>query len=478
MASSTSVGASTSADANGSGAGAAGSGAATSPIGSATSPIGSATSPTGSGAAGVGFTGVDAAGSTVPPGVVPPMDATGILQALATLIRQQPVGEMRSTKALQSVVRRLGRFDGREVSHYLREYRGELVLAKVSDIETFANFELVVEPELRDRVREIARCFIVVLGDWELFERAMKEEFLEEDTEHITCRTFLDWVERRLGLTMWLNELFREFDRRYGQLPFRERLTLETRRTELFLRAADDMSADRLCFMLADRAAKGGISSEWTREQEAVSIQTRKRRAMGHYAVQDAQQRYGLPHGAHPLPPATGPIPQTFVIFVWRWLAGLRRGPAFAADGRPRNFGPRQCIWCDSPDHLRVECAPVGGAAAVVVGDQHRIADVLAGHLDYAEVACPVTLEDAYRGRETPRSMEELRRGAQAFSRFTGWEDPVDLTSVQAYLNTGKHVHWSDDATVEDKRRRDATDLDAGVPEGITPRVTRRRAGV
>ncbi|KAL3676830.1 hypothetical protein R1sor_026778 [Riccia sorocarpa] len=201
------------------------------------------------------------------------MDATGILQALATLIRQQPVGEMRSTKALKSVVRKLGRFDGREVSHYLREYRGELVLAKVSDTEAVTNFELVVEPELRDRVREIARRFIVVLGGWELFERAMKEEFLEEDTERITRRTFLDWVERRPGLTMGLNELFREFDRRYGQLPFRERLTLETR---------------------------------------PVSILTRQRRTMGHYAVHDVQQRYGVPHGAQPLPVTTGHIPQTY----------------------------------------------------------------------------------------------------------------------------------------------------------------------
>ncbi|KAL3676446.1 hypothetical protein R1sor_026394 [Riccia sorocarpa] len=582
MASSTSIGASTSADGIGSGGAATGSGAGATAAGS-----GAASS----GAAGVGFTGVGDAGSTIPPGVVPPMDATGILQALATLIRQQPVGEMRSTKALQSVVRKLGRFDGREVSHYLREYRGELVLAKVSDTEAVANFELVVEPELRDRVREIARRFIVVLGGWELFERAMKEEFLEEDTERITRRTFLDWVERRPGLTMGLNELFREFDRRYGQLPFRERLTLETRRTELFLRAADDMSADRLCFMLADRAAEGGISSEWARVQEAVSILTRQRRAMGHYAVHDVQQRYGVPHGAQPLPVTTGHIPQTYgfapvsvpfpvpavpavpvqmpvaqmpppmvlpqvpapvpmvppmgvpqapaggpngnqvqqnaIDDLTRQLrdlrvemAGLRRGPAFAADGRPRNFGPRQCIWCDSPDHLRAECgelaaavregivhyrdgrlhltasgqplatrfgrggmrtlipAPVGGAAAAVaVEDQHRIADVLAGHLDYSGVACPVTHEDAYRGRETPRSMEELRRGAQAFRRTTGWEDPVDLASVQAYLNTGKHVHWADDAIVEEKRRRDATDLDVGVPEGITPRVTRRRAG-
>ncbi|KAL3681576.1 hypothetical protein R1sor_024532 [Riccia sorocarpa] len=524
------------------------------------------------------------------------MDATGILQALATLIRGQPVGEMRSTKALQSVVRKLGRFDGREVSQYLREYRGELTLARVSDTETVANFELVVEPELRDRVREIARRFITMLGGWDLFERAMKEEFLEEDTERITRRTFLDWIERRPGVTMGLNELLREFNRRYGQLPFRERLTLDTRRTELFLLAADDVSADRMCFMLADRAAEGGIATEWGRVEDAVSILTRQRRTVGlHYMPHVVPQQYGFPQAVQPLPiprpiqqmpgfvpavPVSLPVPvstvaaqmpmvqmplpmgfpqvcapqmvapmvpavapvaaprlvqqgaarpqeqQNVIDDLTRQLrdlrvemADLRRGQPPAADGRPRVAFPRQCIWCDSPDHLRAECgelaaavregvvhyqngrlhltasgqplatrfgrggmrtlipAPAGEAAAAMVADRHAIADVLAGHLDLASVSCPVTLEDAYRGPVTSRSMEELKRGAQAFRKTTGWEDPVDITSVQAYLNSNKCVHWADDVIVEEKRRRDATDLDAGMPEGVTPRVTRRKAG-
>ncbi|KAL3678901.1 hypothetical protein R1sor_021857 [Riccia sorocarpa] len=376
---------------------------------------------------------------------------------------------MRSTKALQSVVRRLGRFDGREVSHYFREYRGELVLAKVSDTEIVANFELVVEPELRDRVREIARRFIIVLGGWDLFECAMKEEFLEEDTERITRRTFLDWVERRPGLTMGLNELFRKFDRR-------EELW-DTMQYRMF-------SSDMVCRMEHSHC----------------------RLLLG--------STYGCPSMGVPQAPTGGPNgnqeQQNAIDDLTRQLrdlrvemAGLRRGQALVAKGRPRVAFPRQCIWCDSPDHLRAECgelaavvregivhygdgrlhltasgqplvtrfgrggmrtlilAPVGGAAAAVaVGDQHRIADVLAGHLDFAGVACPMTLEDAYRGHITPRSMEELRRGAQAFRKTIGWEDPLDLTSVQAYLNMGKHVHWADDAIVDEKRRRDATDLD------------------
>ncbi|KAL2642996.1 hypothetical protein R1flu_010583 [Riccia fluitans] len=126
------------------------------------------------------------------PKVVPPMDAVGILQALATLIREQSIGEMRSTKALQSVVHRDGRFDGRKVSHYLWEYRGEMILARVFDIETTGSFELVFELEIRDRVCEIARRYLTVPGGWDASDHAMREEFLEEDFERITRRIFLD----------------------------------------------------------------------------------------------------------------------------------------------------------------------------------------------------------------------------------------------------------------------------------------------
>ncbi|KAL2623216.1 hypothetical protein R1flu_003421 [Riccia fluitans] len=64
---------------------------------------------------------------------------------------------------------------------------------------------------------------------------------------------FLDWIEQQPGRVMDLSELLREFERRYNQLLAIEKLSLETRRTELFLRAADDVSTDRLCFMLANR---------------------------------------------------------------------------------------------------------------------------------------------------------------------------------------------------------------------------------
>ncbi|KAL3684474.1 hypothetical protein R1sor_002496 [Riccia sorocarpa] len=357
---------------------------------------------------------------TTAPGVVPPpTDMIGVLQSLATLIRAQPVGEMRSTKALESCVQKMRRFVGREVSHYLREYRCAMEMYSVSDTETIANFELVSEPELRDRIREIARRYLIIPGGWESFERAMREEYLDEDSDRITRRTFLDWIETQPGRTLGLSELKREFERRYSQLPLRERLTFDTRRTELFLRAVDDVSTDRLCFMLADRAAEGGITSDWLRVDEAVSVLTKQRRAVGIQYVAPAdfprvvEPRVEFPPRVVPqvplmapsiapaaMPvqprpemvpqqPIAAPLPAAIPVAAPRQqpvgnrdqqnaiddltrqlrelkveVAGLRQGPhvpAAAAPARPRD-GPRRCIWCDSVDHMRAECTELAAA--------------------------------------------------------------------------------------------------------------------
>ncbi|KAL3689956.1 hypothetical protein R1sor_016265 [Riccia sorocarpa] len=519
----------------GAGAGATG---ATSMAGIAT---GAGATSTGGGV-GAGTSTASASATTPPttaPGVVPPpTDMIGVLQSLATLIRAQPAGEMRSTKALESCVQKMGRFVGREVSHYLREYRCAMEMYSVSDTETIANFELVSEPELRDRIREIARRYLIIPGGWESFERAMREEYLDEDSDRITRRTFLDWIETQPGRTLGLSELKRELKRRYSQLPLRERLTFDTRRTELFLRAADDVSTDRLCFMLADRAAEGGITSDWLRVDEAVSVLTKQRRAVGvHYVapvdfLRVVEPRVEFPPRvvpqvplmAPPIAPAAmpvqprpemvpqqpmaAPLPAAIPVAAPRQqpvgnrdqqnaiddltrqlrelrveVAGLRQGPhvpAVAAPVRPRD-GPRRCIWCDSVDHMRAECTEL--AAAVRDG----VVNYQNGKLHLTATGEPLMTR---WGRGGMKSLVPERAavigaiarvpnvvpGAESIRRATGWNDFVDVNTIHAFLDNKKHVTW-EDAIVEEKRRRDEAELDFGPSDTAGPRVTRRRGG-
>jgi hypothetical protein len=51
-------------------------------------------------------------------------------------------------------------------------------------------------------------------------------------------------------------------------------------------------------------------------------------------------------------------------------------------------------------------------------------------------------------------SREVIIRGAQAIRGLTRWNDPVDITTIKAYLNCDHGVDMSTEASVEGKRGR------------------------
>ncbi|KAL3699316.1 hypothetical protein R1sor_017338 [Riccia sorocarpa] len=158
-----------------------------------------------------------------------------------------------------------------------------------------------------------------------------------------------------------------------------------------------------------DRTAEGGITSDWLRVDDVVSVLTKQRRTVGvHYVGAGVQPRVEEPRvdlpmrvlpqvplkppPLAPLQPVAAPVPVAVPVAAPRdarqqpagnrdpmdaidaltrqmrelrvEIAGLRRDapvPAAAAPARPRD-GPRRCIWCDSLDHMRAECTELAAA--------------------------------------------------------------------------------------------------------------------
>jgi hypothetical protein len=79
-------------------------------------------------------------------------------------------------------------------------------------------FGLAVVPEIRMRVHEI--CGLVT--SWVRFKERLRDEYFDEDSDRVTKRSFLDWVEQQPGKLMGPNELLREFEKKYNQLPLAE----------------------------------------------------------------------------------------------------------------------------------------------------------------------------------------------------------------------------------------------------------------
>src|SRR5450759_1073487 len=160
-----------------------------------------------------------------------------LIGALTMFMQQQRTSSsgQGATKALKEVVDKIGRFDGKDITRFLKVYICEMEVHQVPGAIMMETFGLAVVPEIRVRVHEIRG----LVTSWARFEERLRDEYFDEDTDRVTKRSFLDWVEQQPRKLMGPNELLREFEKKYNQLSLAERRLLDSRKAELFLQAAD-----------------------------------------------------------------------------------------------------------------------------------------------------------------------------------------------------------------------------------------------
>ena len=131
-------------------------------------------------------------------GVQFPME--DVLGALALFMEQHRAnqGGQGATKALKAVVSQVGRFSGKNISKFLRAYVCEMEVHQVGDIQMMQTFSMAVVPDIRDRLQEIRE----LAASWAIFAERLRNEYFDEDSERMTKRSFLEWVEQRPGNTM------------------------------------------------------------------------------------------------------------------------------------------------------------------------------------------------------------------------------------------------------------------------------------
>ncbi|CAM6110169.1 unnamed protein product [Calypogeia fissa] len=154
----------------------------------------------------------------------------------------------RGSKCLHSILSTKGRFDGKNVTKYLKDYLTEAEIQRIDEVTSVQEFSTLVEPELRSLVTNIALTAISESTDgypWEIFSQRLKEEFQLEDADRVTQATFLDWVSER-NKKLGPQELFREFNRRFAQLSPREAQVIGLQKSSLFLRSADEKLQNEL----------------------------------------------------------------------------------------------------------------------------------------------------------------------------------------------------------------------------------------
>ena len=441
------------------------------------------------GAPGGGGTGGGVAGGGVPSGGAPNRaqpSMESLLGALATLMEQQrrePVGGYGSTKALKGVVDKIGRFDGKNVTNFLKVYLCEMEVHQIPEDHMIQAFGLVVVPEIRDRVREIMQDEAV--NTWAAFGERLRDEYFDEDSERMTMRSFLDWIEQQPGKSLSPTELFKDFEKKYNQLPMAERHLLDARKAELFLRATDDVLEDRLLLLLGDRATEGGVTNDWRRIEETVTLIAKQQRMKGRslalqvtrppVSVAKAPKVTATPTASPSTSKLAKPIDEGTLEDLIKGFKELKvemselRKARTSNSFQPSDSGKRyvkRCVFCDKEikedeGHRLRDCEALDeaiGKGVVYFKDSklHDAATDLPLPTNYGKGGMKKLLEDKL-GKANAMHVEDastysveveccpidasktvkvemMKRGAHAIRKATGWEDPVDAASIKAFL--------------------------------------------
>jgi hypothetical protein len=437
----------------------------------------------------------DSGGTSIPPPIGTRSNMETILGALTMLMEQQRAhpGGQGATKALKGVVDKIGRFDGKNITKFLRMYVCEMEVHQVSEDRMRQTFNLAVVPEIRDRVEEIRAEPNVT--SWLVFEERLRDEYFDEDSERMTKRSFLDWVEQRPGNNMGPNELLRDFEKKYNQLPMAERRLLDTRKAELFLQAADDALEDRLLLLLGDRATEGGFTNDWRRVEETVTLVAKQRRVRSRGVAAQIETTLTPVTKAPKVSVAPTPSASTSknaktvvegaldeLIKSMRDLrvemSELKKSRGTQPVDGTRGF-VRRCIFCDEEDsHTLRGCKPYDDALkkGIVVFKDGKIHDAstnLPLNTNFGKGGMKKVIEEkmgrsnSLHGKDVETfhigvdqhaieasqalSVEILRRGAQAIRKVTGWDDLVDAVSIRAFMGEVQGENKESDAVVEEK---------------------------
>ena len=77
------------------------------------------------------------------------------------------------TTVVQRLVQRNGKFDGKDASHYLRDYKAEMLRYGISERLQVISFNRVATDELQESIHEIRQQN----PTWESFEEAIREAY-------------------------------------------------------------------------------------------------------------------------------------------------------------------------------------------------------------------------------------------------------------------------------------------------------------
>ena len=194
--------------------------------------------------------------------------------ALANLLCHQILNQEqyqhveRIWQAWQAISSKLGRFDGKNITQFIKIYEQIMEDNGVKSNVIMKNFDKFLELKLWECINELQNKNDET---WQTFKTTLKEEYFIEDDDRVTKQTFLKWIrQKNKGLNA--PSLLQEFEKRFDQLSACNQTSLEREKVELFVEATDLILQKSLVKDLEDPKGKLGLTSTWKKVPDLISL--------------------------------------------------------------------------------------------------------------------------------------------------------------------------------------------------------------
>ena len=408
-------------------------------------------------------------------------------------------------KAVDRTVEVAGRFSGKDITKFLSTYRNEMQQRDAPDMKQISSFKRVVEPSIRERIIEIQNAQTT----WAEFEKALLAEYMLDDASRMTRHALISWIEKK-GKNLSVSGVYAEYDRMYDRLPSADQRLLDGDKVLLFLKAVDTKDRRELGSLLEDESQPNGLVTNWAVVKRACNRLDKRREWLDEADVEKVQSaRRKAPAAPEPTKEVNGFDKKAMEESIIEELSKKFEAVSLANMGRrgPKGKDSYRCVWCDSLEHQRRDCAELREAIRKNVvyldgfmicsnetrkplrvnfgrGGMKKVAEEEdARHVEamhYAATAgirvrkenlktikpnagfWPTVLEYEKKGKIVS---EDLKLADRNVKRVTGWSDPVDDNTSFAEVVCDNY-----EALVEEKRKR------TGEEDGVSKRPNTRNA--
>jgi hypothetical protein len=187
-----------------------------------------------------------------------------------------------------------------------------------------------------------------------------------DETSRMTRHALISWIEKK-GKNLSVSEVYTEYYRMYDRLPSTDQRLLDGEKVLLFLKAVDAKDRRELGSLLEDEKQPNGLVADWATVKRACNRLDKRRQWLDDADAESAQPqswKKKVPTTSEPSKPTNDFDKKAMEESIIEELSRNFKTVSLANMNRRTQKGKEtyRCVWCDSLEHQRRDCAKLRDA--------------------------------------------------------------------------------------------------------------------